>query len=214
MIKRSTWILLAIFVLLLAGAIFLPGVLEKGQRQPATPTVVATNNLFDFQEQAVSALKIQDAKAKEMSLSRGDAGWSLVEPKAEQTDNAAAESGMTQLMAVRVLSTLEATTDLGQFGLAAPAYTMTLALQDGKQHTVLVGNVTPTGRGYYVQLDGGNPLIVDKYGLDSVLGMVDKPPIATPTVTPGVTETITPTLSTTVTPLPATAIPETVTPTP
>ena len=60
--------------------------------------------------------------------------------------------------------------------------------EDGKTYVMLVGMETPTQTGYYIQLDNGAIQVVAKFSLDTLLSLVDEPPIlATPT--PEVTAT-------------------------
>ena len=224
MMKRSTWILLVVFVVLLAGAVFIPQLLERTQPVPATPTVQPVTNLFNYASNDIKALAIRDSLGNHAAMNRSDSGWTITEVQVAYTDVATAtiEAGVTQFASLRVLSTPDAASDFSILGLATPAYTITISMQNGVQHILRVGDVTPSGKGYYVQLNGAAPVVVNKSGLDAVVGWAAIPPVILPTATPTITTTVTvtPTLGVTVTPtliatLTTTAVPtETLAPTP
>jgi hypothetical protein len=186
MIKRSTWIILAIFVVLLIAAFYLinsPGKLKPGPTLTPTATTPA-QMLFDLAGRAVSALDVSSGQGKTVSLARETEGWTLLEPKSDSIDVASVESALSQLTAVRIVSTLETTADLAAYGLDQPAYTISITLDDGSQQTVWVGSATPTGSGYYVRVGENSPQVANKYGLDAVIEFLVTPPVPTPTVAP------------------------------
>jgi hypothetical protein len=64
-----------------------------------------------------------------------------------------------------------------------PEYRMDLKFTSGVERNVEVGVITPTESGYYVRVDGGEIVIVSKYTLDSLFGLLNNPPYM-PTETP------------------------------
>ena len=116
-----------------------------------------------------------------MELARNaDGNWVLEAPEEAAADQAAAEAAATQIGALRILSTVDLSPEI--IGMDAPAYTLTLKFDDGSKHTLLIGAITPITDGYYTQLNGGPYQVVDKYGLDALIGLLDAPPyLATPT---------------------------------
>ena len=89
----------------------------------------------------------------------------------------AVESAVTQLLSLRTLSTMQQVPDLKAIGLDPPAYRILLTLSDGQQITINVGAATPTGSGYYVLVSERPLYVVNKYGIDAFLELVDSPPI-------------------------------------
>ena len=77
-------------------------------------------------------------------------------------------------------------------GLQLPTYIITIAYQSGQNHVIKVGNLTPTQSGYYVQLDIGNTVIVNQFGIDDVIEMLKS---VTYTPTPSLTTTPLPLMS-------------------
>lgn len=193
MIRRSTWILLAIFLLVLAGAWGFQRY-QAGRPAPATSTP-SSEALLQIEANTLANLRIEDSQGKALVLGRDAAGmWTIVEPQSEwQTDSAGVESGITQLLALQSQFTLEMPDDLAKYGLLQPAYQITINLNGGENHVLLVGNEAPAVSGYYVQLDGGAPRVVSRFSLDPIINMLNNPPYQA-------TETPPPTLETSGTP--------------
>jgi hypothetical protein len=201
MIRRTTWILLFLLVVVIAGALYINDRKAK-QAASATPTAGegASVPLFSPSTGAPTDITVKDTTGKAVEVARNDSNtWVLKAPTSASADQAAAEAAATQVTSLRVLSSVQL--DLNVVGLDKPAYTLAFTFQDGTKHTLSVGSVTPIQDGYYASLDSGPIKIVDKPGLDALIGLLTKPPYAA-TPTPPITET--PTVEPpTGTPLPA-----------
>jgi hypothetical protein len=199
MIRRTTWIILAIFVILLGVVWAFPsikGKLSASTKATATPE---TRFLVNLDEKNIQSLHAEDPAGKVVGLGRDANGvWTLLEPPGKQIDLAAAESGVTQLLSLPITLTLEPAFDPASIGLNPAAYTITLDLMDGKKMVIKVGKLTPIKNGYYTQLDDGPVTVVNNYSLDAFLNMLDHPPVLeTPTPTVSATATLTDNLTTT-----------------
>jgi len=183
MIRRTTWIYLALFIALLVFAWYFQSSKEKAAAQ-VTPTP-GTQSLFNIEESSIKSLKIQDNQGKIVALGRDEKGlWSLTEPKADMTDISQAESAVSQLVSLTVLSSVDPAPSADVTGLNPADYTVTIDFNDGTKKVLLVGKVTPIQNGYYSQLDGGPVDVVNKYGMDAFLKLLNNPPVATPTAVP------------------------------
>ena len=204
MVKRQTWILLAVFVALIGLAFIWTGYQNNQRKSHPTASPTPEQFLFTFDSAAVASLKLTDnTSGKSVMVSRDTAGqWVLVEPQAEFTDIASVEAAVTQLASLRVTSSLTNTQNPAEFGLDKPAYTITININGGGQLLAQVGSATATSSGYYVLAPGGALQIVNKYGLDAVFKLLTNPPVATATVAPTSTGQIAPTVVATAT-LPA-----------
>lgn len=211
MIRRTTWIILAIFVILLGVVWAFPrikGKLSASSQATATPEA---KFLVNLDEKNIKSLHAEDSAGKIVTLGRDANGvWTLVEPAGKPIDLAAAESGVTQLLSLPIALTLEPAFDPASIGLNPAADTITLVLVDGKEMVIKVGNLTPIKNGYYTQLDDGPVTVVNNYSLDAFLNMLNHPPVLeTPTPTVSATSILTDTVTT----APATTLPQsTVTP--
>lgn len=206
MVKRQTWVLLAVCAVLIGLAFFWTRSQNAWKESHPTPTATPEQYLFTADSTAVASLKITNNMSDTMVLMERDATgqWVLVNPPTEYTNVASIETAVTQLTSLRVTSSLASTENLVEYGLDLPAYTITINVEGSGQLVAQVGNPTATSSGYYVLVPGRVPQIVTKYSLDAVLKLLDNPPIVTPTFTPTSEITATVTLpSATNSPLPA-----------
>jgi hypothetical protein len=188
MIRRTTWIILAIFVILLAGTLIWPRI-KKAPKAEATPTTGVSNEmLFNLGGGTIKALTIQDDQGKTVDLVKNDdQTWSLKLPEAGPADSTTVDSALSQLVTSRTLASPSSVTNLVDFGLEPPRYKFLIVLDNDKQIIVNVGKATPNGSGYYVLTSDQRILyVVNKQGLEPVIALLTTPPLA-PTPTPGVT---------------------------
>ena len=180
MVRGSTWILLVLLLGLIGFSLFLQG---RKTSQLGTPTPTASSApLFDAALAEPSSIRVENAAGDAVELARISGGpWKLTAPSSSEVDQAAAQAAATQVLAVRVLSSVRLAP--GVVGLDAPAYTLTFRFVDSEQsQRLFVGSTTPIQDGYYAQLNDGPIQIVDKFGLDALLGLLKAPPyLATPT---------------------------------
>ena len=203
MIKRNTWILLVVLVLIVASYLVWKD-RQAGSEAAETPTPAAeeTSFLLTDQDGLLTSVRIEDDQANVLLLERDSVGlWNILLPTPGPADLALASAAETQLMSMSIITTLETLTEAGIIGLTTPAYTIQVGFDSGASHTIEVGEKTPTESGYYVRFDGGEVLIVSLSAIDPLVQMLSAPPYP-PTATPApATETPTP--------APATETPET-----
>lgn len=102
-------------------------------------------------------------------------------PRAGEADLQKLNSAYTTIGALTINRTITETTDLTDFGLLQPDYTIVAATVDGRTLMANVGKKSPTGSGYYVLRSGEtNAVVVSSYGLDLLLALPMNPPFATP----------------------------------
>jgi hypothetical protein len=212
MVKRPTWILLIILALAI-GAYFLIKNRPLKSSQ-STPTATGNTYLVTKADGTLQSLRIDDNQGNVVQLQRDPSKvWVLAAPTPGEADQALAGAAETQVGALRIVTTLETIPDLSVVKLDSPAYTIVLMFDSGIQHKLEVGDLTPTGSGYYVRYDNGKVYVISQSGIDSLLNLLKAPPYpATPT--PAVTDTpsLTPTLE--VVPPTETSTSGTVSPTP
>jgi hypothetical protein len=182
--KRSTWIVLVIFLALVGYLFYL------NQKEPAaTEAEVATTEPVEYllteTDGLPTSIDIKNVAGDQVTLARNEAGaWVLKHPIETEADQGSAEAAASQLTSLRILSRPEVAP--ADAGLVQPSYIMTVELTTGIVKTVRIGDLTPTNSGYYTNIDESTDvLIVGKTGLDSLLTLVDSPPyISTPEPTP------------------------------
>ena len=205
MLRRSTLIVLIAFLLLVGVVVYLQYAdRNPGSAAESTPnadfltggedtassvnaTVQAFEDLFDFDSNAVTGLRVVAADGRTLVMEKNEAGaFVLTEPQTPVEFTDAPRIFQT----IDALSRVEVAFDMGQVALSAvglddPAYQVTFTLEDGTQVDLLVGDLTPPQTGYYVQLPGDTPKAVGKTAIDDLLAFfVDPPVVPTPTPEP------------------------------
>ncbi len=191
MLRRSTWILLVVFALLVGFAWLFQRYQANQTASVATATpTTSPAHLYDFTNTQVNEINIADNTGNKIDLYRDpeSSNWAIADVPVDQADSFQIESLSTQLVSIQAQETLTQTPPLDSIGLATPAYTITLTTSDKSQFITYVGIQTAIGSGYYVRLDSGPVVIVDKVVMDDILNLLNNPPLL-PTVTPAVTST-------------------------
>jgi hypothetical protein len=188
MIKRSTWVMVVSLAILAGLAYYLqqPDNLIKKALAPATtPTAEPLSPLFSSTDGPLNGISIQSADGQSAAIERRSTGWTLVigNESSVPADQTVAEQVATQAQGLRPLIKIEADTlDLSAFGLDTPAYICKFVLTDSSSVTFKIGDLTPTGDGYYLQKEDGSVVVVEKYGMDAVINLLAQPPyMFTPT---------------------------------
>jgi hypothetical protein len=181
MIRRPTWILLALFVVVLGAAwLFQRSQTNKVKEEP---TATPAPSLLDIDSTAIRDLKLEDAQGKQLYLRKiGVGNWIMTEPVRQNVDIEKVNGVVEQLVAAEVLNKLSTPPAADQIGLDKPAYVLTITDQSGKKSVIEIGAETPTQSGYYVSKEG-SVYVADKFGIDSFVDFLKNPPVAPPTAT-------------------------------
>jgi hypothetical protein len=214
MIKRSTWIYLAILVLAI-GAYFIIKYLPPKTIQTPTPTPTVEAYIFTPADGILESLSITDNKGQNVRMQRDlSKVWVVTSPQNMIADQGLAGAAESQVGALKIVTSIQNVGDLNSYKLTVPTYSMDLTFSGGVEHKIEVGGTTPSLSGYYLLLDGNKLFVVSQDGIDSLAKLVTNPPYPpTPTPTETVvgapTETDTPEVSPTMagTAPPATATP-------
>jgi hypothetical protein len=193
MIRRGTWIVLAVFVGLL-------GVYLWWSQQPATaPEGEATPTpgpLWSVTAEQIQKIEVEGLEAGLQVVAQRQAGvgWAVIEPEGAVQDAGRVERAATWLLAPIPRAEIGPQEDLEPFGLAEPSYKVTVTLSGGTELVLEIGRETPTGGSRYVNFAGREGVLVfTQAGLDEVLGLLsDLIPTPTPIVPPTATRTAVP----------------------
>lgn len=198
MIKRSTWIILGIFIVLIAVAIYL-----QNQPQEASDVLEPTIDLSILKEvtpiykldedEFITNLRLTDIMDNEIQFLRSEdteIGWTMIVTDTEiSVDIVAFENSISQLNSLTSDADLDPGTDRSAIGLSEPLHQIFIETNKGASYQVDIGSPTITGNGYYVSVNGDQPLVVNKFIIDALTGYVEAPPYQ-PTPTPVFTPTI------------------------
>jgi hypothetical protein len=199
MIRRSTWILMASFGVLLGATIVWtrtrPGPGETPDKD-ATPTA---EPLWTVPATDIVGLRLEDLQTGAvLEVRRGDeqTPWQMMEPVEGPADAARVEWAVNALLSPRPRGTLPAPDDLTPYGLAKPAHKVTVFFRGDLTRSFAIGRVSPTGGVFYVTVPGQADVVLlnDTSILDvlSLLYELPYPPTPTPSETPSPIATGTP----------------------
>jgi hypothetical protein len=191
MVRRSTWILLILFAVLVGFAwLFQRYQTNKaGNAATATPTTSLVK-LYDLTNFKVNDINITDNAGTKIDLYQlpGSSNWAITNVPVEKADSTKIGSISAELFSLKTQESLTQSPPLDSIGLATPAFTITMTTTDGAQLITYVGTQTAIGTGYYARVDSGSVVIVDKVAMDDILSLLKNPPML-PTATPVVTPT-------------------------
>jgi hypothetical protein len=191
MVRRTTWILLVVFGVLVLFAWLFQRYQANKAADAATVTPIATaETLFDLTDTTVVEINISSNSGESIDFIRDPASknWVIKDLPADQADSFQIESVSKQLLSLQIMESLPQPPPLDSIGLANPAYTITIQTADGRQIVTYVGSLSAIGTGYYLQVDSRPIIIVDNVIMDDVLKLLTEPPVLT-TATPEVTGT-------------------------
>ena len=182
--KRSTWLLLVIFLALVSLLVYLNQKGPSAGEVDVTPTETV-EYLLSETDGLPTSIDIKSATGEQVIVERNETGaWVLKQPVETEANQGSAEAAASQLSSLLIVSRPGVAP--GEAGLAVPSYVMTVKLTGGTMKTVRIGALTPTGSGYYATVNESEEvLILSKTGLDSLLTLIISPPyLSTPTSAP------------------------------
>ncbi len=133
----------------------------SNHRKPASDSVSASPSaanakVISLTQDDISKLEVKKKDGDDVVLDRvGPSNWKITAPKKLVADQDSVSTILYNLSPMDGATLIEdKTTDLKQFGLAEPEAQISATGKDGKTHTILVGDETPTGDSAYVMLYG------------------------------------------------------------
>jgi hypothetical protein len=193
MIRRSTWVVFAIFLVVALAAIFLlRSPTSPLTANPAeTPSVTPAPMVIDgWDANDVVGVELVQADGSGVKLDRAaDGTWSDSE-KQTPVQPGQVEQLLSELLAIRVLTVMPTDYALDALALTSPSQKIIISRQEGSQFEFSIGNLTPTGNGYYVRTDNNSAVVVSNFALDAVTQLfveIQATPTPLVTTTPEVT---------------------------
>ena len=169
MIRRSTWVLLIVFLLALAGLLFLsrrPQGLKVIQDGTPTPAPIT---FLEYASEEVARLTIQPKDSPAFTVERNPQTlWQLIAVDPRPLDPSKVEELVATIPTLQAQSQLDTPPPDSATGLESSPILITLEFKDGHKTTVRFGNLTPTGSGYYAQVDSGPVLVLNKTSFDNL----------------------------------------------
>jgi hypothetical protein len=168
---RRTWIMLAVFVVVLSGVWFLEGspshLLEPQTAAPTSQPLL----LSGIQDKDISSIEInQKSIDPSIYLQRQNQNWEFTHAPDRPVKQGNVLELISQITTIKVIESLN-TPNLDPLGLSSAVETITLGISSGSQIVIRVGSPTPTGSGYYVQVDANSPVVVSKGSIASIFDL-------------------------------------------
>lgn len=192
MIRRSTVIVLVVFIVLVFAAWYMQ---QKSDVDSIDEEIIPTPaaSLFNFTLESLSKVQLEENNNGQLIMEKDSQGiWSFIEPTGYEIDQNEANSIAENLLGLQILTTLEKSPAMEILGLDNPKYRIILTSYLGEEQVVTIGNLTPTSSGYYMRRMSQIPVIVSKYSLDAIIDRIGNPPIyvtPTPSLPPTIIET-------------------------
>jgi Domain of unknown function (DUF4340) len=133
----------------------------SNHRKPSSDSVSASPSaanakIISLNQDDISKLEVRKKDGDDVVLNRvGATSWKITSPKSLVADQDSVSTILYNLSPMDGGTLIdEKGADLKQFGLAEPEAQVSATGKDGKTHTVLVGDETPTGDSAYVMVSG------------------------------------------------------------
>ena len=180
MIRKSTWVVFGIFIVLGLAAIFLRWSPSSPMIEP-TATPASTASPFALQGLTsidVNSITLDRAEGSIALVRNADLTWT-------RNGDLIVEAGkveelLANVLTMRVLTELAPDYPLDTLALNPPAQVLTLETAAGTTR-IAIGSGTPTESGTYLQIDNNPAIVVSKYAIEAILLAFDNAAPSTPT---------------------------------
>lgn len=184
MIRRSTWLAIFAFAVVLAAALLLTRT-QDPDSQGLTPTP-PPDPLWTVLAEDLQQVEIRDLEQDLAVILQRDEelGWVILEPESGPAQAGIVEQAVTSLLSPVPARVLEVD-NLGPYGLEDPHYEVILLGEGGTTFRLSVGAESPTGTGYYAAVpDDRRAYVIRTFVLSDLLGFLEELPVALPTPEP------------------------------
>ncbi len=161
MARRSTWILLFTFLILLIGTV----IMEKSlmQQNQQNQTLTETPTLFPgWSSNMVNGLIIKNSEENELiALKRNHQGMWVLDASPNQTvDQGIVEELISTLLSLKPLYILDETLPPDTLGLETPYLSIELTDIKNRKITLQIGAITPIRNGYYACINFDHQYVI------------------------------------------------------
>jgi hypothetical protein len=187
MIRRSTVILLVIFLIVLGATIYLSRTPQGITRFGITPTATSQPKLLvNWTAGTLNKIEVQNPGAAPVVVQRTKDTWGFLTLEARTVDQGKLLQLLSSLPTVNVLGKLDPPPPVAASGLGSSAVVLKMTHTDGSIVTIRFGNKTPTTNGYYVQVGDQTPIICDQTAVQDILTLLSPDGLIIQTPTPAV----------------------------
>lgn len=133
---------------------------SKNKKDDAEASASTNPKILDLKAEDLKRIEIRRSPGETTVLERAGGGaWTMVQPQPFALDAGAVASFAESLATLEADKLVEAkVADFAPYGLKEPVYYVLLTTKDGKLRTVLLGDETPMGSGWFARLAGDQRL--------------------------------------------------------
>ena len=187
MIRKSTYTLLIILLVLAAVVVFLQRTPGLNTDMDTLPTSTDSPILINLGDKTITAFTMTDNQGRVLKASLDKQHlWFIDQPSSCQYESDKINYSLSLLRTFKVLVSMEAPPALADVGLLSPTFKLVMTFDDGTTQTLSVGSIVPTATGYYVQVNHDSVVVVSISSIDSLFNLVSTA-CATPTPEPSAT---------------------------
>jgi hypothetical protein len=187
--KRTTWIFLGVFILVLAGFLLIQNI-EKNKEAPVEDTgstLTPVPSLRSFDDQELYAIVYKEAGEISIRLEKVDTlEWTVTTHPEGQVTAGNIEEILSYLSNMELISVLSSPPSLSDVGLDDPEKALQIEYEEGTTYTISIGTATAFTDGYYAQVDDYDTVVVLPIAyVDQVITLLNettRPPTPTPTL--------------------------------
>jgi len=145
---------------------------EMAQSAATESAVLSSKFLFAENDSGVAGFKIVIGDGEILELARGDFGlWVAIQPFSADVQQGVVEAAVSQLRSLPVLAE-DLSLSASDVGVREQATQVSVSFADGETSAFQIGDLIPSGSGYYIQSADGTINIVEKDGLDTFLNIL------------------------------------------
>lgn len=180
--RRTLFVLAAIFAVLLALTLLR----ARPQEQQAAPSLddIPYESVFpDLSEGEIQAVRLQETQTGSfLTIVRGENGlWMAPDtPGVLDQDIANLIARTVAVLPVQNIFSMEGSPDLRDYGFNPDGNLLIqVVLNDGSQHGVVVGGISPSGNGVYALVDDQDSMyLLERAAIAFLVAQVETPPTA------------------------------------
>ena len=158
----------AVIVLLIAAILVINGI-DTEKKEPSGEQT-KTNTIYSEEASNLAEVKVTTADGEIRAVNKGKSDWTINDLPEGEVDPNKAYSLAGTVSTVISKNVYENVTDLDEYGLSAPAITVTITKKNGNKDTLYVGDYSPVLDEYFIRLDGdSNVYTLYSYKVDTLL---------------------------------------------
>jgi hypothetical protein len=172
MVRKSTWIIFAIFIAFLIIGILITWHTPESSNS-ASPTPVELALPADILAE-LSEICYKDSNGSLITIRQVDGSWSFTSDHQTEINQSRIGELISNLKSLEIFSKFNSSSNTNELELFPTGQEIILTNSKGKSARISIGSPTPTGSGYYLQVDNDVPVIVRKGAMETILDLLSR----------------------------------------